>query len=153
MRIEKLEIVKNEGAGNLLFSRDLQSWISNLNASPRIIKNETSIHNTWIQEDINLIEHKAGGKELTIGTKQKNLCYEGILFFKDNNDDVHRKLCELDGSPMYYYGYTFLFNLGICLIDFHKYDGGQDDRVVSVFTSGAYDKYKEKAVILERSDW
>lgn len=66
---------------------------------------------------------------------------------------MHRKLCELDGSPMYDVGYTHLFKLGIYLIDFHKYDGGQDDRVVSIFTLGVYDEDDQDLILLEQSDW
>ena len=54
---------------------------------------------------------------------------------------------------MYKLGYTYLFNLGICLIDFYRYDGEQDNRVVSIFTPGVYDKKSKRMRYLEESEW
>jgi len=153
MIIEYLEIIEKKGAGNLLFKSKIQSWINILQANPEISKDDQAIDYNWNELGIYLSVYHDERRSLRIGHKQKKLTYKGIDFFEDDNDEVHRKMCELDGYPMYKLGYTYLFNLGICLIDFYNFKGGQDDRVVSVFTTGVYDKTGKRMRRLEESEW
>ena len=152
--LDFLEIIKEKGGGDLLFDADIETWNEVLNEKPKITRDDESTDYFWSKSGISYFDYNDGTKEMTvIVKKQKKLSYKGVGISEDNNIDVHRAMCELDGETMHKLGYTYLFNLGICLIDFYEFSGGQDDRVVSIFTPGTYSKTGKRMRKLEESEW
>ena len=106
--LDFLEIIKEKGAGDLLFDADIEAWASILLKAPEIDEDDEAFDYNWYTQGVYLSLYNDGRKCLRIGKEQINLSYQGINFFKDDNAEVHRKMCELDGEPMHKLGYTYL---------------------------------------------
>lgn len=102
----------------------------------------------------NRLEYHYKNIIISFSKENKNVCE--CTIFSENikvnkiefnwKDNLLKKLCQLDGTPYEFSGTVILFNLGIALSAF---PGGSDDKTITAFCLGNWDKYKDKMKVFK----
>ncbi len=81
--LDFLEIIKEKGAGDLLFDADIETWNEVLNEKPKITRDDESTDYFWSKSGISYFDYNDGTKEMTvIVKKQKNYPIKELEFLK-----------------------------------------------------------------------